>query len=395
MALADSQKAIGAVTRLLHDHLIRRSFVVSIGKPEQALANDTAAKLNLFLYEISIDPYLRNVALDDDRPAPLWFTVKYLLTAFDDDEQSDTAAAHELLGQGMSALHELNFLRPDSSVLPAVRRALENNPEPFKITFDEASPELLSKVMQGTDEKYRLSTAFQVRPVMLIPNEPPRYTLLVGVDYSQDPVALIGEEGVELDIIASLGPKIDHIEPEVFEPGQTIEVFGEDLHLSELQCLLGNQVLSVKGQQSDKLTVVVEGYYPTDITEGPLVAGTSLSAGEHPLLLRQRLKSGRFRSSPIVIAALCPVVSSAQLLAGGELSISGVLLGTEDDDILVALLQDGRVAHLFDNAVPDANQKSMLIATVSVQANPGIYQVIVRVNSQQARISPTISVPGS
>ena len=41
MALADSGTAIGAVTRLLQDHLIRRGFEVSIGKPEDAADTDT------------------------------------------------------------------------------------------------------------------------------------------------------------------------------------------------------------------------------------------------------------------------------------------------------------------------------------------------------------------
>src|SRR5690348_11062902 len=111
MALADSGRAIGAVTKLLHEHLIRRGFAVSVGKPEAAAASDSAAKLNLFLYETVFDASLRNVPLYEDQPAPLWLTLKYLLTAFDDRELSDSEAAHELLGRGLSALHELNFLR--------------------------------------------------------------------------------------------------------------------------------------------------------------------------------------------------------------------------------------------------------------------------------------------
>ena len=39
-------------------------------------------RLNLFLYETSFDPTLRNVPLEDGRPAPLWLVLKYLLTAF-------------------------------------------------------------------------------------------------------------------------------------------------------------------------------------------------------------------------------------------------------------------------------------------------------------------------
>lgn len=40
MALADSGRAIGAVTRPLRDHLIRRGFLVTIGKPEDAAEDE-------------------------------------------------------------------------------------------------------------------------------------------------------------------------------------------------------------------------------------------------------------------------------------------------------------------------------------------------------------------
>ena len=116
MALADSGRAIGAVTRLLQDHLIRRGFEVSVGKPEAAATSNTNAKLNLFLYETGFDSGLKNVRLRPNEPEPLWLVLKYLLTAFDGDENSDSARAHELLGRGIAALHELNFLALDALV---------------------------------------------------------------------------------------------------------------------------------------------------------------------------------------------------------------------------------------------------------------------------------------
>ena len=67
MALGDSGRAIGAVTKLLREHLIRRGFAVSVGKPEVAATTDTNAKLNLFLYETSVDASLRNIALQSWR----------------------------------------------------------------------------------------------------------------------------------------------------------------------------------------------------------------------------------------------------------------------------------------------------------------------------------------
>ena len=192
MALADSKQAIGAVGELLKNRLTlaTNANTVDIGRPEEVSANN-CPKLNIFLYQIDFDGQLRNYPLDEGQRAPLWIVLRYLLTAFDESKESDTSEAHQLLGEGMLALNEMNFIEP--SVL-----ALADNPEPLKLTFDGENPELLSKIMQGSDEKYRLSAAFQVRPVMIAPAEPPRYAL---------PVKTIGppaEEGVA--IMPSLVP---------------------------------------------------------------------------------------------------------------------------------------------------------------------------------------------
>src|SRR5436309_981139 len=80
------------------------------------------------LYETAFDGHLRNHALRNGEQPPLWLVLKYLLTAFDKDNNSDNAAAHELLGQGISLLNEVNFL------------ALTGNPEPLKLTFDDTPP---------------------------------------------------------------------------------------------------------------------------------------------------------------------------------------------------------------------------------------------------------------
>ena len=92
MAQADTQRAIGAVTRLLQDHLSRAAFNVLVGKPEEAADAGGNARLNLFLYELTVDGAMRNVSLEENRPPPLWLVLRYLLTAFDDDDISDSAA---------------------------------------------------------------------------------------------------------------------------------------------------------------------------------------------------------------------------------------------------------------------------------------------------------------
>jgi hypothetical protein len=389
MALADSGRAIGAVTNLVRDHLLRRSFLVSVGKPEDAASNDTNAKLNLFLYEVVFDSTMRNLALRDGEPPPLWLVLKYLLTAFDDDEDSDSAAAHELLGRGLSALQELSFVPLDTPVAPPVVSALENNPEPLKLTLDESSVELLSKIMQGTDEHYRLSVAFQIRPVMIVPPQLPRGSLLVGIDYTQTPQTIIGPDGVQIDVLPSLGARLKRVEPDRFEVGATLTIHGDDLMGSDHEVALGNVMLQVVERRPDRITAIAEGSAGTPIADGGV-----LSAGEMPLVVRRRLSATRTRTSNLLAARLLPSVTGASL-ASGTLTLTGFLLGADSDDVTVLLYRpgDGATVRLFDTVVSVANQQTLTVANATTGTPAGTYRVILRVNGQQAFASPSVIVP--
>lgn len=393
MALADSGRAIGAVTRLLRDHLIRRSFEVSVGKPELAAETNTTAKLNLFLYETAFDATLRNQPLHDGEPPPLWLVLKYLLTAFDDREESDSAAAHELLGQGMAALQELNYLRLDPLVAPDVRLALQANPEPLKLTFDESGVELLSRIMQGTDERYRLSAAFQMRPVMIVPNHAPRNALLVGIDYRTAPQTVIGDDGIAITVLPTLGPRLARIEPAAFEAGETLELFGDDLAGDDLEIVLGNIVLTPVQRLPDRLRVTAEGD-PGGDPQGPIAAGTSLSAGELPMVARRRLSATRTRSGNLVPVRLLPTLDGAAI-AGGDLTLTGQLLGHQSDDIVVSLYRpaDGVTVRSFDTFASAPDQQTLTISGAVTGISAGDYRVILCVNSQQAKASPLVTVP--
>lgn len=392
MALADSGNAIGAVTRLLQDHLIRRGFDVSVGKPEDAAQSNvaTTAKLNLFLYETAIDPHLRNQPLRDGEPPPLWLVLKFLLTAFDDDEDSDTPAAHDLLGRGMAAVHELNFLRLDPAVDSAVQLALEHNPEPLKLTFDDSNADLLSKIMQGAEERYRLSVAFQARPVMIVPGTPPRAALLVGVDYTTAPETIIGGEGVQVGVIPSMGARLDRLQPERFEAGATLTVFGDDLQGAEMEVVLGDVQLSVVERTPSRLVATVEGSPGT-----PIASGATLSAGEMPLVVRRRLSPTRARTSNLLTARLLPTLNAAAFNGAGDLVLGGILLGADDDDVIVLFHRDsdGITVHMFDTVIATANQQTLTVAGAKAAVPAGTYRVILRVNNLQALASPAVVVP--
>ena len=81
-------------------------------------------------------------------------------------------------------------------------------------------------------------------------------------------------------------------------------------------------------------------------------------------------------------------------------TINGFLLGRNEDAVLVGLFRDGAVAHLFDivkplpapGDPPDNQQQLTLSIAPAARVLAGSYQLIVIVNGQQARQSPTVAL---
>jgi hypothetical protein len=407
MALSDTGNAIGAVTDALRERLNTRSRIhVTVGRPEK---DQGGTRLNLFLYEVVFDPSLKNEPLDEGQPPPLWLVLKYLLTAFDDAKESDSIQAYEYLGRGMGALQSLNYLSTTTIGNPDYLKALAANPEELKITFDEAPTDLLSKVMQGSDDqKYRISVAFQVRPVMITSGEPAAYSLLVGVDYVTPPAppTVIGEKGIVIPVLPSLGPLITRIEPESFEGDDIVTVHGTDLHLSNLSVRLGPVELPVIMQRPDRLKVKVRK---------ELVTGEMISAGGQPVTVVQAVTLTRRRVSNILIGNLLPTVTSANVLGSvpgtvagtvaATIELGGQLLGDDADDVFLALYRDGRTVRVLDAFMKEADipappppppvaaqTRKRIAMRPDDGVPPGSYLAILRVNGAQAKQSLSINV---
>jgi hypothetical protein len=207
------------------------------------------------------------------------------------------------------------------------------------------------------------------------------------VDYTTAPETMIGRKGIGIESIPSLGPSLDRVDPVAFEAGEEIRLYGDDLNGARLEVILGGVPLTITGRSPDMLVVTAEGS-----PGGPIAAGGAISAGEHPLLVRRRISATRTRSGNLVAARLLPTVSSANLV-GGDLAMTGLLLGTDADDVVVALYQEGRTVRLFDVVTASANQQTLTVPGVAGAAPAGTYRAILRVNNQQAKSSPTVVLP--
>lgn len=385
MVLANTGRAIAAVTQTLQERLTTALGTtidqVSVGRPEPPQGQAVTPRLNLFLYEIDVDGFLRNESLDEGQPPPLWLALRYLVTAFDDTGESDSINAHNILGAGLRALHAANFLQPTAGTIDALR----DNPNELKVTFDAATVDLISKLTQGPDMKFRCSAAFEVRPVLIAPAEPASYSQLVGIDYTKQ--VIIGDEGVRTAVQPSLGPTLDTISPAKFEVGDTLELTGNDLHLEGITMRLGPASLPITTRTANFVQCTVPA---------TLAAGNVVSAGSLPVIAVQPVLAGQEMSSNAVTGGLLPRVDTVTVTAGVPpvVNLTGVLLGTASDSVFAALSRDGHVVRVFDLFTrPTADQTTLNFEVTATPAVPaGIYRVILRVNGEQARNSPEVTL---
>jgi hypothetical protein len=373
MPLVETRNAIGVLARRLAGQIAARTDVttVDIGRPE-ASARTAGPKLNLFLYAIEHDGFLRNTALDAGQQPPIWLNLKFLMTAVDEDRDSDSPEALELLGQGLLALRDIDMQRPPDL-------ALADNPEPIKITFDPAPAELLSSIMQGTDELYRVSAAFEVRPVLLTTVDGTAAAPLIrSVGPPADPGVLV---------LPSLGPRLNRVEPESFAAGDTVSLIGGDLAADAVEVCFGATCLPVP---------------PADVTNRlvrvtvPVPPAADLSAGSHAVTLVKLLPSGRRFSSNAVLGRLRPVVTGVAVgpltpqdgNLHGSLTVTGARLGNAEDTVFAGFYRAGALAGLFECAGTPA-QTSLTITVPPERAlTPGVYRILVRVNGEQAADAP-------
>lgn len=378
MPLTESRNAIGVLMRHLAQQLAARTdaVTVEIGRPEQAAnGGESGPKLNLFVYAMQHDAHMRNTVLDRGQEPPIWLCLRCLMTAFDPSQNSDSDLALELLGQGMLALREIETQRP-------IQPELADNPEAIKIAFDQSEPELLSTIMQGTDERYRLSAAFDIRPVML--------TTVTGTSGAP----LIRSVGDPADpgvlVLPSLGPRLNSVEPTSFVLGDTITLNGGDLAADAVEVLFGDVAVPVPPADRTNRSVRIQ-------VPAPPVA--DIPAGSQAIAVVRTLPNGRRQSSNCVLGRLHPVVATttpgaltsdgANLF--GDLSITGNRLGGTDDQIFVGFLSAGTLVLLLE--VPGSvSQTSLTVSVPELQAlPPGPYRIVVRVNGEQAMDAPEVS----
>ena len=227
-----SYAAINSVTQglrmLLYSQIVRysSSAVVTLLPPGDALPE--VSGVNFYLYRVLESPFTKNQPWPGDRVTPpsnrppLGLQLFYLLTPLGTppSESSFTEGddAHTMLGIAMSTLHENPILNnvhlpalPASGTLNAtpgfdadsvLPDDLRNSYEQIKVTLLPTSLDELSKIWATINQPYRLSVAYEISLVNIVPTAPP-------------PVSggIVAPGGIGLTVFPLMAPRIDGLSP--------------------------------------------------------------------------------------------------------------------------------------------------------------------------------------
>ncbi|GAA2623977.1 Pvc16 family protein [Paractinoplanes durhamensis] len=217
--------ALGMVSSSLRNMLIGElelglTVGVTVLSPDEAASSDR--RINLFLYRVQENPFLRN-AEPSVRPGnppvlippPLSLTAHYLMTAYaPNDTQTGNATAQQILGEAMRVFHDFAVVPPvylDAGLITAR--------EELRVTLGTLDPEQIGQLWSTFTKPYRLSVLYQVSTIQL-DARPDDDTAV------PQRVRQVGVPGV----IQFAGPPIvDDAGPAAGPPGTTITFTGRHL----------------------------------------------------------------------------------------------------------------------------------------------------------------------
>ncbi len=407
-----SYLAIGAVTKAVAELLSKKMNKppllggavpkVTALPPDDERVSESDG-INLFLYRVSVNPFLSNTEWRGDKQnpsgkkrPPLALTLHYLLTAYAkkaDGAAMDDITAQQLLGNAMTILHEHPVLNDvhdsdfDANLDAQFAPELRNSFEKIKVSIIPATTmDEVSKIWTGLSKAHRLSVLYDVSLVQIAPLAP--------VPQAAPPV-----QSLQLGVATKGLPVIETVSPPVGAAGTQVTIKGSNLkeHGSQTYVAFGDVQLAESDLlkcERDEIVLVVPSY----LRRGPSV--------------RLTVSAGGGESAPAFFEVR-PWINSIRPLRGiGGVPLTipfvvpqGTTVGAEFDGETIPATYDA-VAKVVNASVPESVASNglkpfvlLLGSNPTLRSNARLFEVLpqietVNVTTQDAPAQTTIVVTG-
>lgn len=286
--------ASATLRNLLEDRM-ENPVSVTIAPPDVSVTGMTGSRVNLYLYQVEENGYLKNQELPGQgHPAayghpPLSLDLHYLVTAFGSNEVLPDADldAQQILGDVMRVFHDY----------PVVTEALHENDNPadplildvslvgeqesLKITLEPDGLDHLSSLWGALPENsFRRSVSYHCSVVQIQSQQerrsasPVRERRVYALTLSTPHVDEIVRE-----------PPFDGVRSPVAEVGDTIVLLGRNLRSESVSVRIGDELTSIPDAQARRIQMTVP---------------TTLQAGTHPVQVVQDLMLVGVPGDPLV-----------------------------------------------------------------------------------------------
>lgn len=171
MSNASAIAAVTATIRNILQQSIQSEGTVTTLPLDKANVETDANRLNLFLYQTTVNAAFRNADMpgqakpSESSHPPLALNLHYLITAYGDNSQ--VPKDHKLLGRAMSALHDHPLLAKSEIQGSVPDEDLHNQVERVRITPQPMSLDDMSKLWAAFQANYRVSAAYQAAVVLI------------------------------------------------------------------------------------------------------------------------------------------------------------------------------------------------------------------------------------
>jgi hypothetical protein len=255
---------------------ISTPFVEANQNPTGGNTTPEGERINLFLYQVSENPFVKNQDLPNNRGSrgtlPLSLNLHYLITAYGSTLQNgthiDESKAQQLLGSAMRVLNDYPIITESlvTTRLSPVGQtildmALRGQYETIKLCLDPISIEDLTKIWTALTVPYRLSVAYSVSVVQIesqqsrsfpqLVGEPPRGGPFITVLPMQTPFI----EGVTVRAVGD-PPDVEHTAP-YLHVGDTLIIKGQNFGTDDVLVILNGLEIPVRPQSGQRIEIVI------------------------------------------------------------------------------------------------------------------------------------------